>query len=849
MDLSDEDSEGRPESSSEEEDIGLTAQQTRIKEIEGDLSRDPSSVPAWLALVRHSLETVPLTSQNSTWARADIAIAILKRAMNSHPSIASSVTLRIAYLSYREDLGDLSALDADWNAALRDLRSPEIAIEWLNWRLRSGKEQGLPGFFRDAEKCLNMFSDDSSRVLGLWRIALALVDAGHRERATALMQAQCELTFNIPSKFEALTFQQRLDALEAFWDSEAPRVGEPSAKGWKNTDLTALNEPHVSTEAQELSISLEFDPYTRWLSDERLAERTFPTRSTDPEDASDPYGTVLFSDIRGLLVNVTQIDALKTLRLVWLSVLGLPIFGLGEHLQRNAGYASPFENEWARTDLASPAFVNGLFPNNDSLAKVEWESHSGIVVGAQLPDRSGFGIVKNWPFGHIEPLEAMEVGHERHIKYWDALETTTCDVSPIRNLFKQLRQHWDEDGDWDQFALSFEASLSVKSALKASRGLLSEHRNSLPHWRAHAYLERVRGKTDDARKVYEAALSGTTLQQAGAIEMWRCYAEMEWLSGRSDSALMCLCRAANVNVGAQVAPVHILKAKQRMEVELSNDMPHEVRAIWVYMRALLELLTSGLEAALDLIDGHLNTNFELGSPPHEKLVVASVMLVYHFSITLKNVCPRAILRQRSSDGIISYPSNTILLGCFLESEKGEGVWGRVRHLIGEDTLVKSRRLHNQVQSDAPEGPLREKSVVRRVWEIWVMTRWIGGGRFAVEIERIRTSLSTALKTSSMRRSAIIWRIFIEFEIRAGDLKRAKSLVVQGVTEHPLCKELYLFAFGALRTVFTTTELDSLAELMADRGIRMRKDLETYLRGWKGQDVQRFPQENNTDDLY
>lgn len=120
----------------------------------------------------------------------------------------------------------------------------------------------------------------------------------------------------------------------------------------------------------------------------------------------------------------------------------------------------------------------------------------------------------------------------------------------------------------------------------------------------------------------------------------------------------------------------------------------------------------------------------------------------------------------------------------------------------------------------------------------------------------------------MRRSVIIWRIFIEFEIRAGDLKRAKSLVVQGVTEHPLCKgrpyksfqlslqliqsifsELYLFAFGALRTVFTTTELDGLAELMADRGIRMRKDLDTYLRGWKGQEVQRFPQETKMENLY
>lgn len=285
------------------------------------------------------------------------------------------------------------------------------------------------------------------------------------------------------------------------------------------------------------------------------------------------------------------------------------------------------------------------------------------------------------------------------------------------------------------------------SAVKSSRALLSEHRNSLPHWRAHAYLERTRDKTEDARKVYEAALSGTTLQQAGAVEMWKCYVEMEWLSGRSDAALSCLCRAIGIKSGAQISGVVILKAKQKLDDEIAAHTSPDVRAIWVGMRMLLELLTSGLEAALDLTDRHLNA-FNPGSPPHEKLVVAGVMLVYHYSITLKNVCPRALLRQRSSDGVIYYPNNTILLGFFLESEKGEGVWGRVRHLIGEDTLVKSRRLHNPSKSNAAEETSSDKSLVRRVWEIWVMTRWIGEGRFLEEVERIRNNLSTALKTPS-----------------------------------------------------------------------------------------------------
>lgn len=266
----------------------------------------------------------------------------------------------------------------------------------------------------------------------------------------------------MPSKLKDLAYEERLDALERFWDSEMPRVGEDAAKGWKNTDLTIPEELPALEKVEALSISLEFDPYTRWLNDERSAERVLPTKSNDPEDGSDPYGTVLFSDIRGYLVDITHTDALKALRLVWLALLGLPTFGLDERLSRLAGHSSTRANVWTRVDLASPVFIDNLFPNNGSMAKPEWESHNGVIVGAQLADRSGFGVVKNWPFGHLEPLDAIKVGPAKDIKYWDSLEVRSCDATVVRNVFKHLRQQWDDDGDWDQLSLAFEAALNIK---------------------------------------------------------------------------------------------------------------------------------------------------------------------------------------------------------------------------------------------------------------------------------------------------------------------------------------------------------------------------------------------------
>jgi len=39
------------------------------------------------------------------------------------------------------------------------------------------------------------------------------------------------------------------------------------------------------------------------------------------------------------------------------------------------------------------------------------------------------------------------------------------------------------------------------------------------------------------------------------------------------------------------------------------------------------------------------------------------------------------------------------------------------------------------------------------------------------------------------------------------------------------------AFGVLRSVFTTQELGSLADLMAERGLRLRQGLDEALEGW------------------
>lgn len=41
----------------------------------------------------------------------------------------------------------------------------------------------------------------------------------------------------------------------------------------------------------------------------------------------------------------------------------------------------------------------------------------------------------------------------------------------------------------------------------------------------------------------------------------------------------------------------------------------------------------------------------------------------------------------------------------------------------------------------------------------------------------------------------------------------------------------MMAFGPLRSVFKITELNDLVSAMAERGLRMRSDIEEFLEGW------------------
>lgn len=198
-------------------------------------------------------------------------------------------------------------------------------------------------------------------------------------------------------------------------------------------------------------------------------------------------------------------------------------------------------------------------------------------------------------------------------------------------------------------------------------------------------------------------------------------AEFVWLRGNNTSAVQLIAHVLGVE--GSVEGVGLLRVKRAVHSQLDRQQVGSSEwGAWVKTRCLLELLTTSVdpvEHCLALFDA-LVSDVPPPSRPHETMTVASCVMLFHHSVILKATMQPSILRNRVQKSLELYPENTILLALFLESEKGQGVWGRVRSLLDEDS--------------------QGKGISQIAWEVWAegweVGRW--------EPERVRTKLEKAV---------------------------------------------------------------------------------------------------------
>lgn len=260
----------------------------------------------------------------------------------------------------------------------------------------------------------------------------------------------------------------------------------------------------------------------------------------------------------------------------------------------------------------------------------------------------------------------------------------------------------------------------------------------------------MRGRLDEARKVCHTVLiASKPAKQDGIAQLWWTWAEMEWLAGKYEEALSVILRSAGIQGKGEVA---VLRAKRALEDAPRRNIQWQERVAWISLGALLELLTTAdAKAAVGLFDVSATKE---GSVQHESLTIASLLMLYYHSVVLQNPMAPTLLRERTARAVDLYPNNSIILGIFLEGEKGQGVWGNVRASLGESGG-------------------KSKDVARRVEEVWISS-W-ERGRWLNEIERTRSGLSAAVEHDRSVNSLIPARDHISISAVLQDKKQSCHL--------------------------------------------------------------------------
>lgn len=207
-------------------------------------------------------------------------------------------------------------------------------------------------------------------------------------------------------------------------------MGEPNARGWSEWVNEGKPEPPVSVSFQQPSLDVDIsdDPYTYWAANEARcdASSSMPKHPDDAEE--DPYATVLFSDVRPLLVDITTPEAKHAFRIAWLEFLGLHVPGFIESLNEYSTETG-HDDIWSRTHLTRKSFLRQLFPPQGKGKEREWDSYAGTIIAREKIYGSTFAFVKEWGLGTLDPLEGTEAGKGR---LWEDIDVSGIDGELVR---------------------------------------------------------------------------------------------------------------------------------------------------------------------------------------------------------------------------------------------------------------------------------------------------------------------------------------------------------------------------------------------------------------------------------
>ncbi|KAM9294357.1 nuclear exosome regulator NRDE2 [Gastrophryne carolinensis] len=832
----------------------------KVEDYNRRVRENPGDIQAWMEFVSFQDELVSRPSMYSTSETEagghrmslklllEKKLSILERAIESNPG---STELKLGRLRLCSEFWEAPALMKEWQKLV--FLHPNDPRLWQKYLLFS---QGQFSAFSVSKvnaiygKCLSTLAavQDGSMLShpalpgtedAIYEIFLQqchfLRQAGHCEKSVALFQALIDFTFYKPDSVKDMPTKEQVEFFEPFWDSAEPRFGEKGAKGWSSwmrqqerggwIAINPLAEEDEDDGEEELDIKDKSRPrHNIWLDLECSREakhwlpwRPDPDKKQTEEDCEDPERQVLFDELGPSMFKISN-PALKfRLVLSFLQFLGVPC---GPRLPPTCLYLA--------LDEVS------IFDHIPAKEKLLSSSDSPI---------EGVGTV-----GHLDTMSRgrQRIGQckegERFIQnaFQSALslfhgeQKTMLSACWLRyEIYKVLR------------CVQCQRRKQLKSRGKRSKrlakSLLKEpsNRNSLALWKEYALLEWLLGNPEEARKVFDAAISlagDKGLKDCELCSLCLLYAELEGgicehseggAGSRAIHVLASLAESSPYRPYGETTPVTtILKVRKAYERALQDALvlppsPWLIGITGCY--ALFQYFTTGIDAALEVFTRVISAQpppsgasgdwQDLDSPLQTVILMRTNLLRHHSRIS---VYPRAPLRDAWMDALRLYPGSAALWKGYVQSESRSQNISRARRFI-DGIRRRSDTLEPYLFAiRAEEDRLKMLESAQRIDAAEIPSIMPENGLS----NRIRALFDHCIGTEHGAHCPLLWRMYLHFTVSLGNADRSRGLFYKAIQSCPWAKVLYLDA-----AEYFPEQLQEIVDLMMEKELRVRLPLE------------------------
>ncbi|EGV91916.1 UPF0614 protein C14orf102-like [Cricetulus griseus] len=832
--------QGPPEQESKQsdsqQDRESAALKARVEEFNRKVRENPRDTQLWMAFVAFQDEVMKSPGlyaleegeqekhRKSLKLLLEKKLAVLERAIESNPS---SVDLKLAKLQLCAEFWEPSALAKEWQKLL--FLHPNNTDLWQRYLSFCQSQFGtfsvskLHSLYGKCLSTLSAVKDGSilsHPVLpGTEEAMFALFlqqchflrQAGHSEKVISLFQAMVDFTFFKPDSVKELPTKVQVEFFEPFWDSGEPRVGEKGARGWRawmhqqergGWVLVNPDEDEEEPEEDDQEIKDKTLPkWQIWLAVERSRDqrhwrpwRPDKTKKQTEEDCEDP-----------------------------------------ERQASSCLYLAMDESSIFDSELYDEKPLTYFNPSFSGISCVGYMEQLGCPRWTKGHSREGEEFVRN-VFHLVLPLFSGKQKSQLCLSWlrYEVAKVIWC----LHTKKKRLKSQG-------------------KNCKKLAKNLLKEpeNRNNFCLWKQYAHLEWLLGNIEDARKVFDTALSlagSSELKDRELCELSLLYAELEMelspdsrgtSTGRAVHVLTRLTESSPYGpYTGQVMATQILKARKAYEHALQDCLgqtcasgPATAESLdclgsLVRCFMLFQYLTIGIDAAVHIygqvfakLKGSVlpeglgpkdsTSSQSLSSVLEAVTLMHTSLLRFHMNTS---VYPLAPLRETLAEALKLYPGNQVLWRAYVQIQNKSHSANKTRRFL--DGVTRSAK-HLEPRLFAIEAEKMRKRLVESVQRV-------GGKEIHATIpetgltHRIRALFENAIRSDKGSQCPLLWRMYLKFLVSLGNKERSKGVFYKALQSCPWAKVLYMDAME-----YFPDELQEILDVMTEKELRVRLPLE------------------------